>query len=207
MYPFNGKSIYELDKTSNYNLTKYAEQIYEAEQKIIYGELLYGKMNLAKDSREQLATTNPWVHIAKEIEANDYKNPEYSVHPEDKQIVEEFNAVAKDDHRLILNLPPEPFQGNPLDAKVVILTLNPGYVVDCNLGKYELLEESEQKKFIMAKCRTMSMQDDLCIPTMIYKRYRGTYWERKLKSVLDIPGGNHNIAIIQFLGYFFGKVL
>ena len=144
--------------------------------------------------------------LTKEIWDDEYKNPTDAVHMQDRRIIEEFNASAKDEYRLRLNLPPEPFQGNPLDAEVVILTLNPGFVEKCNVGKYNALTEAEQKEFVKAKCQTMSMQDELCVPDddVINDIGKG-YWKRKLKAALEIPDVNKKIAVIQFLGYFSTK--
>ena len=189
-----------------YDLDKYLEQRAEAWAKIIYGESLLGKLNVFAETRERLAADNPWLIIAKEIECMEYENPTNAVHPKDRQVVEAFNDYAKEEHRLRLNLPPEPFQGNPLAAEVVILTLNPGFVEECNVGKYEVLNETERKNFIKAKCKTMSMQDELCVPDNdIINDIGERYWERKLKSALVMPDANKKIAVMQFLGYFSGK--
>lgn len=45
----------------------------------------------------------------------------------DKEIIETFNATAKPEHQYHLNVPAYPWYGNPLTAKVIVLSLNPGY--------------------------------------------------------------------------------
>jgi len=60
---------------------------------------------------------NPWVHL-------DASAP--FVLPEDRALVERFNARASEAHGLRLDVLPEPFVGRP-DAPVVLLALNPGY--------------------------------------------------------------------------------
>ena len=60
---------------------------------------------------------NPWLELP--------ARPPY-VPPGDASAVEGFNARARPDYRLQLDLLPEPFLGSP-DAPVVLLNLNPGF--------------------------------------------------------------------------------
>jgi hypothetical protein len=62
-------------------------------------------------------TGNPWLELP--------AGPPY-VPPGDASAVEGFNARARPDYRLQLDLLPEPFLGSP-DAPVVLLNLNPGF--------------------------------------------------------------------------------
>ena len=73
---------------------------------------------------------------------------------EDLPIIKEFNEKVKDnEYKLHLEIPPEPFVGNPLRAKVIILSLNPGYMdrvnrlVAQNL-KVDLMKQVNQQKLI-----------------------------------------------------------
>ena len=54
------------------------------------------------------------------------------VYPGDEYAVEKHNLSAAEDNRLMTMAFPYPFQGNPLTAKVVILSLNAGYVKRVN---------------------------------------------------------------------------
>lgn len=168
------------------------------------------------DSPEQLRKANPWKRIAEEYEKRGYKDYRDTVHPDDKPVVDEYNKTAKDEHRLQLHLPPEPFWGNPLTAEVAILMLNPGYVELCN-ELYNDLHEDEKKMFIKAKCSTLSIQDKWCVPNGddmdpdladILNRIGEYYWTGKTgdggklgKLFKEFPCANKKIAIIQLLGY------
>ena len=192
---------------AQYDLDKYVTENDSNEnklKKIILGHYLIDKAYILDDTPEKLYIDNPWLRIAYEIEGQGYENPKYAVHAEDRQIVEAFNAQANDEHRLRLDLPPEQFQGNPLNAEVIILMLNPGFVEKCNVGKYEILSITEQKEFIKAKCATMSMKDELCVPDNdIINAIGEQYWPRKLKYVMEtIPNANKKIAVVNVLGYF-----
>lgn len=61
---------------------------------------------------------NPWRQIVP-------GRPPY-VLPEDREAVEHFNRSAEPEHRIQLEVFPEPFVGNPL-APLVLLNLNPGF--------------------------------------------------------------------------------
>ena len=50
----------------------------------------------------------------------------------EEQVINEFNKKAKEDCRYFLGAPAEPWRGNPLKAKVVILSLNPGFKLGVN---------------------------------------------------------------------------
>jgi hypothetical protein len=175
------------------------------------------KINYSTETAEKLAADNPWLSIAKEIEESGYKNPTCSVHRDDRSIVEAYNAFPSttEEHRLQLNLPPEPFWGNPLTAEVAILMLNPGYLEPYNVDMYDVLDEASQKEFIKAKCDTMSMRDEWCVPTKdvmdkklasIINLIGGNYWIGKSDSKLNtvfktFSDANSKIATIQLLGY------
>lgn len=195
----NDRGTFERNKyMDTYNFKQYS-----TEDELIYGELL-GKVDIFA---ERLEADNPWLFVAKEIEDTGYKNPTCGVHPKDRMIIEKYNASASDNYRLRLNLPPEPFQGNPLTAEVVILMLNPGFVERYNVDVYNILDETVQKRFIKAKCATMSMQDVLCVSEDVaINIISELYWERKLRYVLKtIPDANKKIAVICLLGYFSTK--
>lgn len=60
---------------------------------------------------------NPWKHLPEQ-------SP-FLLQP-DLSYIEEFNQRAGDDYRIVLDLLPEPFLGNP-DAPIMLLSLNPGF--------------------------------------------------------------------------------
>mgnify|MGYP005862447387 FL=1 len=59
---------------------------------------------------------NPWKNLT---------DKEPYVLEEDKKFIDKFNSKAKEDHKIDLDLLPEPFFGNE-DADIVLLNLNPG---------------------------------------------------------------------------------
>lgn len=191
---------------TRYDLDKYLEERAEAWAKIIYGESLLGKLNVFEETRERLAADNPWLFMAKEIEANGYEKTGDYVHPQDKEVIDRFTAGnIKDEHKLQLSMIPKPFMGNPLDAEVVVLTLNPGYSEKYDVEEYEKCSPEQKKGFIETKCRIMALQDDRCIQdgeNEYMNLLEANYWKHKLERVLGIsPDANKKVSIVEFMPY------
>lgn len=64
------------------------------------------------------------------------------IHPDDKQIVDAYNKDRQSDCQLNRHILAVPFQGNPFTAKVVFLTLNPGYLERINKDAAQMLESA-----------------------------------------------------------------
>ena len=62
------------------------------------------------------------------------------IHPADKPVVDAYNKRRKSDCQFNRHLLAVPFQGNPLSAKVVFLTLNPGYIERINKDAAQMLD-------------------------------------------------------------------
>lgn len=78
----------------------------------------------------ELRVCNPWHEVADKCIGNKFifSEIENLVCSADKEMIGEFNATAKQEHQYKLNVPAYPWYGNPLKAKVIVLSLNPGYV-------------------------------------------------------------------------------
>ena len=77
---------------------------------------------------------NHWNIVADRCRGNEAlfsENNEY-IYPGDKPFIQRYNSKANEKTRFVVNAVPYPFQGNPLSAKVIILSLNPGYVPRVN---------------------------------------------------------------------------
>ena len=60
------------------------------------------------------------------------KEEDERIYPGDDSFIHDFNNKVESKYKYVVGVPPMPFSGNLLDAKVVILTLNPGYVEKVN---------------------------------------------------------------------------
>lgn len=85
-------------------------------------------------SDEDILKANRWCEVADECEGNEalFSFRKTYVYPGDEDIVEDYNNKASEETLFMTNTPPFPFQGNPLSAKVIILSLNPGYIPRVN---------------------------------------------------------------------------
>jgi hypothetical protein len=103
----------------------------------------------------------------------------------------------------MLGILPEPFWGNVLDANIIILTRNPGYVIEKNLIEYNSLEENEQVQLIKDQCNLMLLNGrELIPPNPVYNSISDYYWDKKTRELRKLyPNANSEIAIIQYIGY------
>lgn len=85
-------------------------------------------------SDKDIIAANHWNIVADSCQGNEalYNEDKEYVYPGDEACIERYNSTASDKTRLILNTVPYPFQGNPLTAKVIILSLNAGYIPRVN---------------------------------------------------------------------------
>ena len=88
----------------------------------------------------ELKTNNPWRVVADKYDSGKSNclfledgNTDY-VHPEDLDRIIKFNSRNPDkEYCIVTNTPPEPWRGNPLTARLIILSLNPGYIPEINM--------------------------------------------------------------------------
>ena len=82
------------------------------------------------DDLASILSDNPWSEIAEKIKAamsnNSLGQERFVLNQDDALIRLEESLIRDDDYKLRLNLPPQPFIGNP-KAKIWILQYNPGY--------------------------------------------------------------------------------
>lgn len=89
---------------------------------------------------------NHWNIVADNCRDNEAlfsENNEY-IYPGDKPFIQRYNSTASEKTRFVVNAVPYPFQGNPLSAKVIILSLNPGYVPRVNDYFAKILQHCPQ---------------------------------------------------------------
>ena len=86
-------------------------------------------------SEQELKDINPWKSLYEYINPIDdvfFDKDSNWLLKDDAYYIKEFNRANKGDFEFITNIRPEPFVGNPLTSKVVILSLNPGYIYRVN---------------------------------------------------------------------------
>ena len=82
-----------------------------------------------KVNKRWLIDNNPWQTIAEEYQGYDlYSTTRTFAVEADRELLEKYNRTKKNDnHKYHLEIPAEPWQGNPLKARIIILSLNPGW--------------------------------------------------------------------------------
>lgn len=95
---------------------------------------------------KDILAANHWNIVADSCQGNEalYNEDKEYVYPGDEACIERYNSTASDKTRLILNTIPYPFQGNPLTAKVIILSLNAGYIPRVNHYFAKILQHYPQ---------------------------------------------------------------
>jgi hypothetical protein len=156
---------------------------------------------------------NPWIKLSA-------KAP--YILKGDFDIIEKFNKKAKDIHKIRYDLLPEPYSGDPFEAEIILLQLNPG--TDSIVGY-----EGEDTDFIVK--RFPSYRKDL-LKNLLHKEnkypffnlnpeYRllggFRYWSQKLspfiKTKEDYKRLAEKVCVIEFFPYhskkynYSGKVL
>ena len=86
-------------------------------------------------SESDIVKENLWPTLVGEYMRSHWYNENIKIvypNPYEEQVIDEFNRKAKEDCKYVLGAPAEPWRGNPLKAKVVILSLNPGFKLGVN---------------------------------------------------------------------------
>lgn len=172
---------------------------------------------------------NPWIAVADRMQKypscalfnQDDPNFFVATNDADNLITNMLPSSRDDEYNLITCIPPEPWQGNPLNAKLVILTLNPGYVDKQNHILANAIQHIDgiNKDIANFKAQTLRLKADSFLPEITnedeglsiadYINIIGDwYWYKKFTPLMEKLQGDlnekeffRNIAIIQYLPY------
>ena len=121
-------------------------------------------------TEQELKDINPWKEVA-DLYMQNTKECLFSEHnryycKNDKDAIDEYNAKVGPNDKIITSIPAEPWWGNPLTAKLIILSLNPGYVEEVNMTLGKLIQSNEgvAKKLIEYKKQTLLFNVDSFLP-------------------------------------------
>lgn len=175
---------------------------------------------------KKIRQCNPWEKVAQEIgdmdcfieNDKDYHGNYRFVCEKDQAVIKAFNAKQKAEslYTYKLNIPPYPFSGNLLTAKIVILSLNPGYIEYVNHDTADILCENSKRTFCKANRRWLRLDGNPMFDAESRKEELalGTdYWKRRLKALADACNKQsgkpmydefsvfEDVAIMQYIGY------
>ncbi|MCQ2059600.1 MAG: hypothetical protein MJY71_07215 [Bacteroidaceae bacterium] len=168
---------------------------------------------------------NPWKLIAQRMVNNpstalfNDKEPFIAKQDYDELMSNNLPKDKKDIFNLITSIPPEPWGGNPLKAKLVILTLNPGYIEKQNHILADKIQKIEgiNKAIADFKAATLNLTAESFLPepefgcvgltTADYLNIIGDwYWYKKFTPLMEELKMDEveffkKVAIIQYLPY------
>lgn len=203
------------------------------------------QINMIMTNEEFIKThQNPWEEIAKIYDSSSkdclFGENNYILKI-DNEIIDDFNnkiveaankykdnAAKRDEilkDRIIKNIPPEPWWGNPLKARLIILSLNPGYVPEVNMTLAKLMQTNEavRRQLINYKAKTLRLEAESFLPEEKIEEgcpiscrdavnmLGDWYWVKMLKNLRkDLIKRNNQmgeeefyrqVALIEFCGY------
>lgn len=167
-----------------------------------------------------IVSTNPWADVASKYMTNRFlysKDDEY-VCEGDIPFIEAYNEKAKPETQFNLHVPVYPWYGNPLTAKVIVLSLNPGYDdkettiahIIQNLPQRLTEGYTEHLRKMLRFDVTGFLPSDEKHDGVSYRDlanlHQRWYWETRLKSAfesdsLDFETINERFAVIEYIGY------
>jgi len=183
------------------------------------------------NTKELFGIDNPWVAVAAMYTPNNpeclYGDNNNYVCPADKDAIKNYNDKAKEtSDKIITKIPAEPWWGNPLKARLIILSLNPGYVPEVNMTLAKLMQANEavRRQLIDYKAKTLRLEADsflplkeddvVCSPVSCREAVNmlgDWYWVKMLKQLReDVEQRNSQIdeeelykqvALIEYCGY------
>lgn len=163
---------------------------------------------------DDIRLMNGWRFVARHL---DYqylqKDGQQFIYPGDEKAIETCNKRRGESTRFHIEVTPEPFWGNVLNAKVVLLSCNPGFVKEQNYKGVKAMDEGHREQY------TVPMREQLRLESHGFFKYEeqekvdSMYWYNCLRLLNEdaydgrCDGDKYdwpvcrNVAVIQYLGY------
>lgn len=123
------------------------------------------------NTKELFGMENPWEHVAAMYDPNNleclYGDRNNYVCVGDSKVIDDYNKNVKDTpDEIVTKIPAEPWWGNPLKARLIILSLNPGYVPEVNetLAKLMQTNEAVRRQLIIYKAKVLRLEAESFLP-------------------------------------------
>ncbi|MFR9543263.1 MAG: hypothetical protein SNH27_14555 [Rikenellaceae bacterium] len=166
-----------------------------------------------QELRNDILSNNPWKVVTDKmrecIRTKSYSDKEF-VCLGDKEFIASHNRVygINSEYHYFSDVIPYAYSGNILDAKVVILTLNPGYVEFVNKTIVEkLLNDKALEDLYQGRINDLELVPDRMIASDVDNLIGDRYWDKKLSFLWKDDPGNlrdkylKQIALMQFIPY------
>lgn len=161
-------------------------------------------------SKSYILYLNRWKELLPKLSGYDLYFTYDMVFPGDEKYIDTYNESRKNkpQQQLVLNVPPEPWSGNILNSKLVILSLNPGYVEHLNKSLANMFKPQMAEAIMQDKRIVLSMSGskfDYYEPTRILGEY---YWRKNIAPLGIAVYGEQNkenifnqVSLCQYLAY------
>lgn len=175
------------------------------------------KLNLKTMTREEIITKNPWIEVANKIqECIDTKIWTCDggfICENDREIIEMHNnrcdnskSATKKRCRYVTDLVTSAHSGNVLDAKIVILLLNPGYSELVDRKIFERLNDETKAILYQDRIKALTFNAQKMLDSEEDCILGNAYWHERLSSLWKREGIDEDVvltrtAILQSAGY------
>lgn len=158
---------------------------------------------------------NGWIMVADKMHDcpiwSDKEENEL-IYPGDATFIHDFNQKTVPYYQFVVGVPPMPFSGNLLKAKVVILTLNPGYVESVNKDECLKMSDKEKGQLLCLMRNALKLNGDAIYDDNECSRVQGDhYWQKSFSQLAteaykrQSTEINHpiyeDVAFMQLIGY------
>ncbi|MCL2416608.1 MAG: hypothetical protein FWD02_01565 [Bacteroidales bacterium] len=147
---------------------------------------------------------NPWLHVVGLAKKSGHyydKNQTYATQ-EDLPILQEYNENVGQEHKFILDVLPCPFEGDIFNAKIIILTLNPGFSEDHNHKLYNELNLENQKRITDYHIENLELRGTAVHSDDVTDDLAGNYYTSKTKIIREEYGFQmSDFAVVQEIAY------
>jgi hypothetical protein len=152
----------------------------------------------------QLLRENPWQHVADLAKKSGhyYDSSQTYATQDDLPILEKYNEKAHPKHKFILDVLPCPFEGDIFNAKIIVLTLNPGFIEHLNHGLYSELNSNAQKRVTDHHIQNLELVSQSIPTDEIVATLAENYWNDKTQELrAEYDFTHQDFAIVQYIGY------
>lgn len=168
-----------------------------------------------KVSESSIKLKNGWSMLADKMNGCPIwsdKEEDELIYPGDTTFIHAFNNKVESDYRFVVGVPPMPFSGNLLKSKVVILTLNPGYVETVNKDLCLKMSDTQKGQLLSLMRDALKLNGDAIYDEHECSREQGAhYWQKSFSRLaIDAYGKPseeirhpiyEDIAFLQLIGY------
>ena len=140
------------------------------------------------------------------------KEEDERIYPGDEAFIHSFNKKVELKYQYVVGIPPMPFSGNLLNAKVVVLTLNPGYIEAVNKDICDAMSYGEKEQLLCLMRNALILNGVGIYDCSKCSRVQGnSYWEKAFDRLAMEAYGRpssemchpiyRDIAFFQLVGY------